>query len=670
MNILLSDWNTPFEMPPFEQINVADFAPAFDAALAEARANNAKITTDVFPATFENTIEALERADKLLDRVAGVFFNIAGADSTPELEALQRDLSPKLAAYSSELLMNADLWARVDAISDRGLTDEQKRVLTLYRKMFVRAGAKLKDNAKTRLAEIMSALASHGTEFTQNLLADERAWFMALDENGLQGLPDDLVASAKAAAQDRDMRGHIITTSRSLIVPFLQFSPRRELREIAYEAWVKRGANGGKTDNRDIATKMLALRYERANLLGYTDFASFKLDGEMAKKPDNVRDLLNKVWAPAKIAADKEAEDLTVLLHQDGINDALAAWDWRYYATILQKREHDLDDAEVKPYLELDRMIDAAFDVAGQLFGLSFKPLDVPLYHGDARAWEVSKDDAHIGVFIGDYFARPSKRSGAWCSRFRGQSRLDGDVRPITVNVCNFSKPPKGKPALLGFDDMRTLFHEFGHALHSLMSDVTYGFIAGTSVARDFVELPSQLFEHWGAHPQVLQKHAIHVETGEAIPQDLLNRLKAAENFGSGFDTVEFISSAMVDLDFHSGPAPKDAMQAQKESLARLEMPDAIRMRHATPNFAHVFAGDGYSAGYYSYMWSEVMDADAFVAFEETGDIFDRETADRLARFIYSAGGSKDPEELYKAFRGALPAADALLKGRGLDQGN
>ncbi len=667
MNILLSDWNTPFEIPPFDTIDTADFAPAFELALAEGRKNSAAIAVDVFPPSFENTIEALERSDKLLDRVAGVFFNIASADSTPELEALQRDLSPKLAAYSSELLMNTDLWARVDAISEQGLSDEQKRVLSLYRKMFVRAGAELKGDAKLRLAKIMGELASLGTSFTQNLLADERSWFMVLDRDGLDGLPEDLINSAAAAAKDRDMDGHIITTSRSLIVPFLQFSPRRDLREIAYEAWVSRGANGGKTDNRGIANEMLALRHERANLLGYADFAAFKLDGEMAKKPENVRDLLNKVWAPAKAAADKDSEKLTELLHEDGINGDLAAWDWRYYAAILQQREHDLDDAEVKPYLELDRMINAAFDVAGRLFGLSFKLLDVPLYHPDARAWEVTKGEKHIGVFIGDYFARPSKRSGAWCSRFRGQSRMDADVRPITVNVCNFSKPPAGSPALLGFDDVRTLFHEFGHALHSLMSDVTYGFIAGTSVARDFVELPSQLFEHWGAHPQVLRKHALHVKTDEPISQGLLDRLKAAENFGSGFDTVEFISSAMVDLDFHSGPAPKDAMVAQAQTLDRLKMPAAIRMRHATPNFAHVFSGDGYSAGYYSYMWSEVMDADAFEAFEDVGDIFDPETAARLAKYIYTAGGSKDPEDLYVAFRGALPSVDALLKGRGLD---
>ncbi|MBL4805965.1 MAG: M3 family metallopeptidase [Rhodobacteraceae bacterium] len=668
MNPLLSDWHTPFEIPPFADITTDDFGPAFEAALAEGRANSAAIASNPAAPSFANTIEALERADKLLDRVAGVFYNVASADSSPELEALQRDLSPKMAAYQSELLMNPVLYARVAALTDDGLTDGQVRVLTLYKKMFVRAGAELTGPARDRLAEIMSALASKGTAFTQNLLADERTWFMELDADGLAGLPDDLVASAKAAAQDRDIDGHIITTSRSLIVPFLQFSTRRDLREIAYQAWTSRGANGGKTDNRGLATEMLALRNERAKLLGYADFASFKLDGEMAKTPERVRELLNAVWQPARKSAEQDAEKLADLMHADGINGDLTPWDWRFYAAILQQKEHDLDDAEVKPYLELDRMINAAFDVASKLFGLSFKPLDVALYHPDARAWEVLKNGTHLGVFIGDYFARPSKRSGAWCSRFRGQSRMDADVRPITVNVCNFAKPPKGSPALLGFDDVRTLFHEFGHALHSLMSDVTYGFIAGTSVARDFVELPSQLYEHWGAHPQVLGKHALHVETNEPMPQDLLDRLKAAENFDSGFTTVEFIASAMVDLDFHTGTTPDDAMITQAETLTRLGMPNAIRMRHATPNFAHVFSGDGYAAGYYSYMWSEVMDADAFDAFNEAGDIFDPETAARLAKYIYTAGGSKDPEELYVAFRGALPNADALLRGRGLSR--
>ncbi len=666
MNALLSQWNTPFEIPPFDQINEADFGPAFEAALAQARANIAAIASRPEAPSFANTIEAMERAEQKLDRVAGVFFNLSGADSTPALEAMQRELSPKLAAYHSEIMMNAALWARVSALAPEGLTDEQARVLELYQKMFRRAGADLEGAAKARFAEIMQRLASLGTGFSQNLLSDERDWFLPLEAADLEGLPADLVSAAKAAAEARGKAGHGLTLSRSLAMPFLQASPRRDLREVVFKAWEARGANGGESDNREIALEMLALRDERAKLLGYDNFAAYKLDGEMAKTPDAVRELLMQVWQPAKAAAEADAARLTEMLHADGINAALAPWDWRYYAARLQKEMHDLDEAEVKPYFGLDNMVKAAFDVAGRLFGLRFLPLDVPLYHADARAWEVKKGERHIGVFIGDYFARPSKRSGAWCSRFRSQSAMDREVRPITVNVCNFAKAPEGEPDLLTFDDARTLFHEFGHALHSLMSDVTYGFISGTSVARDFVELPSQLYEHWLGVPEVLEKHARHVKTGAPMPESLLKRLKAAENFDQGFATVEFISSAIVDLDFHSGAVPGDLMQAQAASLRALGMPEAITMRHASPQFAHIFSGDGYAAGYYSYMWSEVMDADAFEAFTEAGGPFDAATAQRLAEHIYKAGGSKDPEALYLAFRGKMPDAQALLKGRGL----
>ncbi|MBL1438289.1 MAG: M3 family metallopeptidase [Rhodobacteraceae bacterium] len=665
MNALLAPWNTPFKLPPFDQIKEADFGPAFEAALTEARQNTTTIAERNEAPNFANTIEAMEQAEAALDRVAGVFFNLSGADSTPALEALQRELSPKLAAYQSEIMMNAKLWARVRALTPEGLSAEQARVLELYQKMFRRAGAELEGPAKSRFAEIMQRLATLGTGFTQNLLADERDWSMPLTERDLKGLPDDVISAAKSAAEERGETGHVLTLSRSLITPFLQFSPRRDLRETAFKAWVARGENGGKTDNTALALEMLALRNERAKLLGYENFAAYKLDGEMAKTPEAVRALLMQVWAPAKAAAEADATRLTEMMHTDGINEALKPWDWRYYAAKLQKEMHDLDEAEVKPYFGLDNMIKAAFDVASRLFGLSFTPLDVPLYHADARAWDVKMGDRHIGVFIGDYFARSSKRSGAWCSRFRAQSSMGQEIRPITVNVCNFAKPPKSQPALLTFDDARTLFHEFGHALHSLMSDVTYGFISGTSVARDFVELPSQLYEHWLSVPEVLTKHARHVETGAPMPGSMLKRLKAAENFDMGFATVEFISSAIVDLDFHTGAVPNDLMAAQAASLAALGMPNSITMRHASPHFAHIFSGDGYAAGYYSYMWSEVMDADAFEAFVEAGDPFDGETAARLAKHIYTAGGSKDPEALYSAFRGEMPKVEALLKGRG-----
>ncbi|MFK5996523.1 MAG: M3 family metallopeptidase [Rhodobacterales bacterium] len=669
-NPFFSNWNTPFEIPPFNLIKDDHFGPAFDAAFKQSRAAVDAVADTKDAPTFANTIEALERADPLMDKVAGVFMNLTGSNSNPALEALQRDLAPKWAAFNSETMMNAKLFARIDTLfmnrAELGLNPEQLRVLELYHQMFVRAGANLQGEDRTRLATIMQRLAELGTAFTQNLLADERTWFMELTLDDLAGCPDFLIAAAKEAAAERDLQGYIITLSRSLIVPFLQFSSRRDLREKAFKAWVARGENGGDTDNRGIIAETLKLRAERAQLLGYDTFSDFKLAPEMAKTPKAAHDLLMAVWEPAKVAANADAVTLTTLMHADGIKADLAPWDWRYYAEKRRLAEHDLDEAELKPYFQLDQMIEAAFDCANKLFGLSFTPIDVPLYHPDARAWEVKKEGRHMAVFIGDYFARPSKRSGAWCSRFRAQSALDGDVRPIAVNVCNFAKAPEGDPSLLTFDDARTLFHEFGHALHSMLSDVTYDFISGTSVARDFVELPSQLYEHWLSVPEVLEKYARHAQTGEIIPADLLNRLLAAENFDQGFATVEYTASALVDLAFHTETPPADPMQKQAEVLDGLGMPAAITMRHATPNFAHVFSGDGYSSGYYSYMWSEVMDEDAFAAFRETGDAFDPATAKRLHDNILATGGSKDPEDLYIGFRGTLPKVDALLKGRGL----
>ena len=666
-NALLAPWTTAFALPPFDLIRDEDFAPAFDAGLAEARAAIAAIADNPAPASFANTIDALELAEATLDRVAGVFFNIAGSDSTPAREALQRDLAPKLSAFSSEITNNRALFGRIDALwQARGtlsLTDEQQRVLMLYRRMFVRAGAELDGDRAERMTAVKSRLAVLGTEFTQNLLADERAWFMELAEADLEGLPDFVVASARAAAAERDLPGHIVTLNRSLIVPFLQFSPRRDLRQRAYLAWVARGANGNAQDNRAIAAETLALRQERAALLGYPDFAAFKLETEMAGTPAAVRDLLMRVWTPARAKALADAAVLQGLMQAEGVNGDLEAWDWRYYSEQRRKAEHDLDEAALKPYLPLDAMIGAAFDCATRLFGLAFTPLDVPLYHPDARAWEVTRNGKHVAVFIGDYFARGSKRSGAWCSAIRSQRRLGGDVQPVVVNVCNFAK---GDPALLSYDDARTLFHEFGHALHQMLSDVTYGFISGTSVARDFVELPSQLFEHWLEVPEVLVKHARHVATGEPMPRDMLERLLAAGTYDQGFATVEYVASALVDLAFHEGAASADPMAREAEILAEIGMPRAIRMRHATPHFAHVFAGDGYSSGYYSYMWSEVMDADAFEAFEEAGNPFDPEVAARLETHILSAGGSQEADALYTAFRGRMPGVEALLRGRGL----
>lgn len=666
-NPLLADWDTPFQIAPFDKIADADFAPALEIALANHVAEIAAIADATDAPTFANTVEALEAVGHDLDKVLGPFFTIAGADSNPVREALQRDFSPKLAAHFSEISANKALFQRVAAVWNArdtlDLTDEQARVLMLSYRGFVRAGSALEGAQEERMKEIKARLAVLGTQFTQNLLGDEREWFMELAETDLGGLPEFVVATARSAGKEKGLDGPIVTLSRSLIVPFLQFSTRRDLREIAYNAWGARGANGGDTDNRDIAAETLALRSERAQLLGYANFAQYKLETEMAKEPQAVRDLLMSVWKPAKAQANADGWVLQQMMNADGVNGELEPWDWRFYSERRRRELHDLDEAELKPYFQLDRMIEASFSCATKLFGLQFRPLDVPLYHDDCRAWEVTRNGEHVAVFIGDYFARGSKRSGAWCSAMRAQAKFPKVQAPVVINVCNFAK---SDPALLSYDDARTLFHEFGHALHQMLSNVTYESVSGTSVARDFVELPSQLYEHWLDVPEVLSEFATHAETGKPMPAALLKKVLAAATYDMGFSTVEYVASALVDLEFHDGDAPADPMAKQAEILQDLGMPHAISMRHATPHFAHVFSGDGYSSGYYSYMWSEVMDADAFAAFEEAGGAFDPERARALEDNILSTGGSRDAGELYVAFRGRLPGVEALLKGRGL----
>ena len=663
-NPLLEPWDGPFGLPDFTAIRDEHFRPAFDAAIAEQEAEFEAICANPDAPSFANTIEALERHGLLLDRVAAVFWNRSGGDTNEAIQALEREVSPRLSQHFARQLTDPRIFARIQAVVDAGsdgLTPEQARVLDLTHKMYVRAGANLDDAAKARMQALMGRLSELGTAFSQNVLADEADWSMTLGEGDLDGLPPFLIDAAKAEAGRRGEEGWTITLSRSSVEPFLTFSSRRDLREKAFRAWADRGEE----KNWPLIAETVQLRSERARLLGFKTFADFKLDDQMAGTPQRVRDLLMAVWEPAKARAAEETEALQALAAEEGANITLAPWDWRYYAEKLRKRDHDLDESEIKPYLALDNVIEAAFDVAGRLFGLSFAPVDVPVPHPDARAWEVRRGDAHVGLFIGDFFARPSKRSGAWMSALRGQQKLWEPGRPIVTNTCNFAK---AEPCLLGWDDAQTVFHEFGHALHGLLSDVTYPFISGTSVARDWVELPSQLYEHWLAVSEVLAAHARHHETGEAMPDDLARRIIAAENFNQGFKTVEFTSSALVDLEMHvledtdgfDGPA------FEAKVLEGIGMPEAIIMRHRTPHFQHVFAGDGYSAGYYSYMWSEVMDADAFKAFEETGDVFDGSTATALLEKIYAAGGSEKPEDLYTAFRGRLPGVEALLEQRGL----
>jgi len=672
-NPLLVPWPTPFGVPPFSEIKPEHFRPAFEQALAEHCAEIDRIAKDPAGPTFENTIAALENSGRTLDRVSCVFWNLASAHTNDELQAIEREIAPKLAQHWNAITSNTALFARIDAVmhsaETAGLDAEQKRVLERTHLAFVRAGAKLAPEEKKRLGEILERLATLGTQFSQNVLADEKSYELPLSEEDLVGLPEFLIQAARKAAEERGSAAkYVITLSRSLIEPFLAFSPRRDLREQAFKAWISRGENGGASDNRAIIAEMLKLRRERAHLLGYKTFADYKLENTMAKTTANVRALLNEVWPAAKARALQEREKLQAIAQREGANITIEPWDWRYYAERVRKAEYDLDESEVKPYLPLDNVIEAAFYVAGRLFGLSFSERpDVPVYHPDVRAFEVTDSAGnHVGLFLGDYFARPSKRSGAWKSTFRRQERLAGDIRPIVVNVMNFAKGSGDTPALLSFDDARTLFHEFGHALHSLLSNVTYPSISGTSVARDFVELPSQLYEHWLLTPEVLRKFARHYRTDEPMPAHMIEKLRAASTFNQGFATVEYLSSAIVDIEFHSELYDDQEPIAFEQSvLERIGMPREIVMRHRSPHFLHIFSGDGYSAGYYSYLWSEVLDADAFAAFEETGDVFDPDTAARLKEFIYSAGGLRKEEEAYKAFRGRLPTVEGLLKKRG-----
>jgi peptidyl-dipeptidase Dcp len=672
-NPLLGAWTTPFAMPPFDRIEIAHFIPALDKGFSVNRKEIAAIAGDPAAPTFANTIDALERSGQQLQRVASVFFNLAGTDTNAEIQAIERALAPRFAKHGMRIYQDQTLFARVDALYKKRkrlrLSEEQVRVLERYHRAFVKSGAGLETRAKKRMAAIAARLSVLGTQFSQNLLADEQAFVLVLEnEVDLAGLPEAVRAAAMQTAKDNGRPGkHAITLARSSIEPFLQYSARRDLREKAFNAWIMRGANGGKTDNRKIVAEVLALRAERARILGFKSAADSALEFSMAKTPEAVRKLLMDVWAPARKRASEEREALQEAARAEGGNFELAAWDWRYYAERVRKARYDVDEAEIKPYLQLDSMINAAFEVAGKLFGVTFaERTDLPVYHAEVRTFEVKRGGRHVGLFLGDYFARPSKHSGAWMSGWRKQEKLAGDVTPVVVNVMNFAKAAPGQPTLLSIDDARTLFHEFGHALHGLLSNVTYPSVSGTSVERDFVELPSQLYEHWLLRPEVLGRFARHYKTGKPVPAALLKRLEAARNFNQGFKTVEYVAAAIVDLELHVLQAAKglDVDRFEAKTLAGIDMPREIVMRHRIPHFQHIMGG--YASGYYSYLWSEVMDADAFSAFEESGDVFNPRLARRLHDHIYSAGGSHDAAEAYIAFRGRLPETRALLEKRGL----
>jgi peptidyl-dipeptidase Dcp len=671
VNPLLENWTGPLGAPPLDRIKPDDFLPAYARALAEHETEIAAIADDPLLPDFTNTIIAFERSGKLLARVDAIFSTFAGSATNDALQAIELEMAPRLSAHSNAIYLNAKLFARLDTVWQRraalGLDAESLRVLERIHLDFVRAGARLSPQARTRMDAINQRLATLSTEFSQNVLADEDQYVAPLSEAQVAGAPASLREALAGTAKERSVDApYAVTLSRSSIEPFLQSADDRELREKLFKAWVARGDNPGPHNNNAIMTETLALRMEKAALLGYESYAAYKLADSMAATQARARALLDKVWAPARKRAMEERDALQALIAEEGGNFPLAPWDWRYYTEKLRQRRYDFDDAALKPYLALDNIIAAAFDTAMRLFGLSFRERhDIPVYHPDVWVWEVSRGNETIGLFYGDYFARPGKQGGAWMSSLRDQESLDGKVLPLILNNCNFVK---ADPALLSFDDARTVFHEFGHALHGLLSNVRFPRLSGTNVARDFVELPSQLFEHWLEEPQILSRFARHYRTGEPLPAALMEKLLAARHFNQGFQTVEFLASAFLDMDFHSQRLENTNPAAlQKASLASIGMPDEIVPRHAAPHFGHIFAGEGYSAGYYSYLWSEVLDADGFGAFTDAKDPFAPALAKKLHDYIYSSGGTRDFTEAYRSFRGRDPEIEALLKGRGLE---
>jgi peptidyl-dipeptidase Dcp len=669
-NPLLTPWTTAFGEPPFSKIRREHFRPAFIEAIAQWRAERDAIKAVATPPSFDNTILALERAGQTLDRVARAFFHLVGAASDDEIEAIQRDIQPRLARESADMLLDEALFARVDAVygARDGLDAQARRLVERRWLEFKRAGAGLPGEKKRRLAEIAERVAALGAAFGQNVLGDEKPYALILEhEADLDGLPASAIAAAAEAAQERGHPGQwAITLSRSSVEPFLQFATRRDLRERVWRAFVARGTGG----NGPVMSETVALRAETAALLGYETFADYKLADTMAQKPAAAIDLLERVWRPARAAALEDGKALQTMIVEEGGNFELQPWDWRYYAEKRRRALYDLDEGAIRAHLPLDNVLAAAFYVAGRLFGLTFEERhDVDLPHPDARAFEAKDAEGrHVALYIGDFFARPEKHSGAWMSAFRDQHRLDGETTPIVVKVLNAARGAKGEPALLSHDEARTLFHEFGHGLHGMLSDVTYPYLSGTNVARDFVELPSQLYEHWLDRPEVLSRFARHYQTGAPIPDDLVARMTRARVHGQAHATVEFLASAFMDMKAHglAEAAHIDVAALEARELASLGMPGAIVPRHAAPHFQHIFSGEGYAAGYYSYLWSEVLDADAFEAFVESGDVFDPALAGRLRTYIYAAGGASAPDALYAAFRGRAPDPAALLRKRGL----
>ncbi len=675
-NPLLAPWTAPHGLPPFAAIRAEHFVPAFEVAMREHRAELDAIAMQPEAPSFANTVSRLDAGGRAFARIDGVFHNLCASETNDALQAAQRELAQPMAAHSNAMYLNPKLFARLDDLHTRraalGLDAQQSRLLEQLHSDFVRAGAQLAGDERERFAQRNERLAALMTSFGQNVLADESAYRLSLStEADMAGLPAFVRDAARQAAADRGIEGAVITLSRSLVVPFLTFSERRDLREAAWRAWTSRGEHDGPTDNRSVIREILELRAEQAAALGYANFADYALANTMARTHGSVMRLLDNVWQRALPALERERAELQAQMQQRGATHAIEPWDWRYWAEQVRQRTYAIDDAEVKPYFALERMVAAAFDCAERLFGVRFVRREgLALYHADVNAYEVRRrDDSLVGVFLHDNFARPSKRSGAWMSSYRQQTKNGGAVTPIVVNNNNFAKSAPGQPTLLSFDDVRTLFHEFGHGLHGLLSDVGYERLSGTNVLRDFVELPSQLFEHWTSEPEVLRRHARHVVTGEPIPDALIERLKRARRFGQAYETVRYTASALTDMAVHALPrehVPADPVAFEAQVLRERGLPPGVGINHRFTAFQHLFYGSSYAAGYYVYLWAEVLDADAFDAFSEAGNAFDPAVASRLLKHIYAAGDSVEPGTTYREFRGRDARVEAMLEKKGL----
>jgi peptidyl-dipeptidase Dcp len=674
-NPLLMKWEGPYGgVPAFDQVKVVHFKPAIEAAMEENLQEIDSIASDPAAPTFENTISAMERAGQTLNRVQTIYGIWSSTMSTEDFQAVEQEMEPKMAAFSDKIMQNKKLFERIEAVYNspekNTLTPEQQRLSWVYYTDFIRAGAKLDSSAKAEVSEINQKLAGLFTKFSQNLLHDESEQILILEnEADLQGLPASTKDAAIAAAEKKKKGKGVISNTRSSIDPFLTYSDNRTLREKAWRMFINRGDNGDAFDNNKIISEILQLRARRANLLGYETHAHWRLENTMAKSPERTMDLMEKVWTPAVKRVKEEVADMQTLANKEGKKITIEPWDYRYYAEKVRKDRYDLDQNEVKQYLQLDKLREGMFWVAGEIFNFSFTPINnVSIYHPDVKVWEVKNKTtgAHVGLWYFDAFARDGKRSGAWMNSYRDQHKLNGYITTIVSNNSNFVKGKEGEPVLISWDDATTLFHEFGHALHGLSSNVTYPSLSGTSVVRDYVEFPSQLLEHWLSTPEVLERFALHYQTGKPIPQALVEKIKKASTFNQGFATTEYLASALIDMKIHLSKEKQiDADAFEKETLTSLGMPKELVMRHRTPQFAHVFSGDDYSAGYYSYLWSDVLTADAYSAFTEAGGPYDKKVADRLIKNVFSVGNTIDPALGYKAFRGRDPKIEALMEKRG-----